>query len=202
MLVAVVPPLSTAFDAQTGGIVYPESMDPLMLLLLLAVTLCVGIPAARWKVPAACLPAVRHGIQCNRACRRSGAWSRAVLGHFRGLHRDRLCRRHAADVDFAQRPSRNGPCRCHSDRHSHCRFAGLRQRGGARHRPAMGSDLDRLPVTNPTCLCFGGRDMKTLFVTSASKFLTPEQWALAPLAGSVFALEGVGQGLPENLFED
>ena len=59
-----------------------------------------------------------------------------------------------------------------------------------------------LPVTNPTCLCFGGTDLKTLFVTSASKFLTPEQRALEPLAGSVFALDGVGQGLPENLFED
>ena len=77
--------------------------------------------------------------------------------------------------------------------------------GGRVIRYTPDGRIDReitLPVTNPTCLCFGGRDMKTLFVTSASKFLTPEQRALEPLAGSVFALEGVGQGLPENLFED
>jgi len=58
----------------------------------------------------------------------------------------------------------------------------------------------RLPVTNPTCLCFGGKDLKTLYVTSATKFLTPGQRAAEPLAGSLFAIEGVGQGLPENRF--
>ncbi|GGB12464.1 gluconolactonase [Brucella endophytica] len=57
-----------------------------------------------------------------------------------------------------------------------------------------------LPVTNPTCLCFGGRDFKTMFVTSATKFLTPEQRAAEPLAGAVFAIEGAGQGLPEHRF--
>jgi sugar lactone lactonase YvrE len=55
-----------------------------------------------------------------------------------------------------------------------------------------------VPVTNPTCLCFGGRDLKTLYVTSATKFLTPAQRAAEPLAGSLLAIEGVGQGLPEN----
>lgn len=58
-----------------------------------------------------------------------------------------------------------------------------------------------MPVTNPTCLCFGGPDLKTLFVTSASKFLTPEQLAREPMAGSVFAIQRAGQGLPENIFE-
>lgn len=58
----------------------------------------------------------------------------------------------------------------------------------------------RLPVTNPTCLCFGGADLKTLYVTSATKFLSPETLAAEPLAGALFAIEGVGQGLPENRF--
>lgn len=58
----------------------------------------------------------------------------------------------------------------------------------------------RLPVTNPTCLCFGGGDLKTLFVTSATKFLSPEVLAEEPLAGALLAIEGVGQGLPENRF--
>lgn len=58
-----------------------------------------------------------------------------------------------------------------------------------------------LPVTNPTCLCFGGPDLRTLFITSATKFLTPDQLAAEPLAGSVLAIDGVGQGVPECLFD-
>jgi sugar lactone lactonase YvrE len=57
-----------------------------------------------------------------------------------------------------------------------------------------------LPVTNPTCLCFGGDDLQTLYVTSATKFLTPQQRAAEPLAGALFAIHGAGQGLPENRF--
>ncbi|MGU3575055.1 SMP-30/gluconolactonase/LRE family protein [Brucellaceae bacterium C25G] len=57
-----------------------------------------------------------------------------------------------------------------------------------------------LPVTNPTCLCFGGRDHKTLYITTASKFLTEEQRSCEPFAGALLAIEGVGQGLPENRF--
>jgi len=70
-----------------------------------------------------------------------------------------------------------------------------------RYRPD--GTIDRtiaLPVTNPTCLCFGGFDLKTMFVTSAAKFLTQEQRAREPLAGALFAIEGLGQGLAENRF--
>lgn len=77
-------------------------------------------------------------------------------------------------------------------------FAGSRI---ARYRPD--GRIDRsisLPVTNPTCLCFGGADLKTLYVTSATKFLSPEQRAREPLAGALFAIDGLGQGLPENRF--
>ncbi|NGN43107.1 SMP-30/gluconolactonase/LRE family protein [Mesorhizobium sp. CGMCC 1.15528] len=70
-----------------------------------------------------------------------------------------------------------------------------------RYRPDGAIDRQiALPVTNPTCLCFGGKELKTLYVTSATKFLTPEQRAAEPLAGSLFAIEGIGQGLPENRF--
>lgn len=75
--------------------------------------------------------------------------------------------------------------------------------GGKVVRYARDGRIDReiaLPVTNPTCLCFGGRDLRTLFVTSATKFLTPDQLAAEPLAGSVLAIDGVGQGVPECLF--
>jgi sugar lactone lactonase YvrE len=57
-----------------------------------------------------------------------------------------------------------------------------------------------LPVTNPTCVCFGGRDFTTLYVTTARKFLKEDQLAREPLAGSLLAINGVGQGLPENRF--
>ncbi|HSW26067.1 MAG TPA: SMP-30/gluconolactonase/LRE family protein, partial [Burkholderiaceae bacterium] len=57
-----------------------------------------------------------------------------------------------------------------------------------------------MPVTNPTCLCFGGHDLRTLYVTSAAKFLTPAQRAAEPLAGSLFAIRGLAQGLPEHRF--
>jgi len=76
--------------------------------------------------------------------------------------------------------------------------------GGKVVRYAPDGRIDReiaLPVTNPTCLCFGGRDLTTLFITSATKFLTPEQLAQEPLAGSVLAIDGIGQGVPENLFD-
>lgn len=70
-----------------------------------------------------------------------------------------------------------------------------------RHRPDGRIDTTIvLPVTNPTCLCFGGDDLKTLYVTSATKFLTPEQRDAEPLAGALFAIHGAGQGLPENRF--
>ncbi|MBR9764060.1 MAG: SMP-30/gluconolactonase/LRE family protein [Rhodobacteraceae bacterium] len=76
--------------------------------------------------------------------------------------------------------------------------------GGKVVRYAPDGRIDReiaLPVTNPTCLCFGGPDLRTLFVTSATKFLTSDQRAAEPLAGSVLAIEGVGQGAPEYLFD-
>ncbi|HSW21772.1 MAG TPA: SMP-30/gluconolactonase/LRE family protein, partial [Burkholderiaceae bacterium] len=54
-------------------------------------------------------------------------------------------------------------------------FAGRRV---VRHRPDGTIDLVvPMPVTNPTCVCFGGDDLRTLYVTSAAKFLTPEQRA-------------------------
>ena len=70
-----------------------------------------------------------------------------------------------------------------------------------RYRPD--GRIDRtieLPVTNPTCLAFGGRDLRTLFVTTATKFLGPEQLAAEKFAGGLFAIHGAGQGLPEHRF--
>lgn len=57
-----------------------------------------------------------------------------------------------------------------------------------------------MPVTNPTCVGFGGTDLKTMFITSARKFLGPEQLSLEPHAGHLFAIHGIAQGLPEHRF--
>ncbi|WP_051904257.1 SMP-30/gluconolactonase/LRE family protein [Neorhizobium vignae] len=75
--------------------------------------------------------------------------------------------------------------------------------GGRVVRYAPDGRLDTvlsMPVSNPTCVCFGGRDYRTLFITTASKFLTEEQRAAEPMAGAVFALEGVAQGFAEHRF--
>ena len=63
--------------------------------------------------------------------------------------------------------------------------------------------LDReivLPVTRPTMLAFGGSDLQTLYITTASHRLSPEQRAAQPLAGGIFAVEAGVRGLPEPRF--
>ena len=70
-----------------------------------------------------------------------------------------------------------------------------------RYRPDGGVDQTiALPVSNPTCLAFGGPELKTLYITTARKFLSEDALATEPLAGSLLAIEGLGQGLPERRF--
>jgi sugar lactone lactonase YvrE len=57
-----------------------------------------------------------------------------------------------------------------------------------------------LPTTNPTSPCFGGPDLRTLYITTARHRLTPEQLAREPLAGALLALTPGVQGLPGNRF--
>ncbi len=71
----------------------------------------------------------------------------------------------------------------------------------ARYTPQGGIDrVVQLPVTCPTCVCLGGPDLDTLFVTSASFPLTPEQRMREPLAGGLFALRVAIKGLAEPVF--
>lgn len=59
-----------------------------------------------------------------------------------------------------------------------------------------------VPAKHPTMVAFGGDDLSTLYVTSASSLLTPEETALWPDAGKLFQIEGVGaRGLAEPLFQ-
>ena len=48
-----------------------------------------------------------------------------------------------------------------------------------------------------SCPAFGGRDMKTLFVTTAWEGMTDRDRALYPASGKVFVFPGLALGLPE-----
>jgi sugar lactone lactonase YvrE len=72
--------------------------------------------------------------------------------------------------------------------------------GGAVNRYAADGSLlatVRLPVERPTSCAFGGPGRDTLFVTSARTDLDDDALGRQPLAGRVFAIDGLGvRGLP------
>lgn len=71
-------------------------------------------------------------------------------------------------------------------------------------RFAPDGSLDRkieLPVERPTSLCFGGDDLKTIFVTSAWEHMDAEARAAQPLAGNIFSLQVDVAGQPTRLFD-
>jgi sugar lactone lactonase YvrE len=57
-----------------------------------------------------------------------------------------------------------------------------------------------LPVTHPTMPCFGGTDLRTLYVTSLREGLGADALARTPQAGSLFALCPGVAGLPTPLY--
>jgi L-arabinonolactonase len=63
--------------------------------------------------------------------------------------------------------------------------------------------LDRrleVPVQRPTSVIFGGDDLRTLYITTASRRLTPEALAAQPLAGAILAVRLDVPGLPAHSF--
>ena len=58
-----------------------------------------------------------------------------------------------------------------------------------------------LPVSQVTCPAFGGADLKTLYITSASKTLSPAALAREPHAGSVFSIDVDVAGQAETLLK-
>ncbi|KKB78057.1 hypothetical protein VW35_13190 [Devosia soli] len=69
-------------------------------------------------------------------------------------------------------------------------------------RHALDGSIDRIievPVSQVTCPAFGGKDLKTLFITTAAKTLSAEQLAEEEVAGGVFAidLDVAGQSEPK-----
>jgi sugar lactone lactonase YvrE len=58
----------------------------------------------------------------------------------------------------------------------------------------------KLPIPNPTSCCFGGPDLKDLYVTTAWGWLTAEERAAAPGCGDLWVVHTDIQGLPEPSF--
>jgi sugar lactone lactonase YvrE len=57
-----------------------------------------------------------------------------------------------------------------------------------------------LPTSNPTSPVFGGRDLETVYLTTAKHRLTRQQLEAEPYAGAVFAFEPGVRGLAGNRF--
>jgi sugar lactone lactonase YvrE len=70
-----------------------------------------------------------------------------------------------------------------------------------RYRPDGRIDgVIEVPVSNVTCCCFGGDALDTLYITTASQRMTPEQLAREPLAGALFACRPGVTGMTEARF--
>lgn len=57
-----------------------------------------------------------------------------------------------------------------------------------------------MPTDCPSCVCFGGKNLDTLFITTARKDLKPEALAAQPGAGGLFKLKVGVRGVAESRF--
>ena len=57
-----------------------------------------------------------------------------------------------------------------------------------------------LPVTQPTSVCFGGPDLRDLYITSAAYALDADALREQPLAGATFVCRPGVTGLATNEF--
>ncbi|MBK4716425.1 MULTISPECIES: SMP-30/gluconolactonase/LRE family protein [Tenebrionibacter/Tenebrionicola group] len=58
----------------------------------------------------------------------------------------------------------------------------------------------RLPVRCPTMLCFGGPNMKTVFITTTRENMQQDELTARPLSGAIFMLEAPVAGMPKPEF--
>lgn len=59
-----------------------------------------------------------------------------------------------------------------------------------------------LPVRCPTMVCFGGPEMKTLFITTTRENMSAEECAAQPLSGAIFTLNVAVAGLHKPKFKE
>ena len=70
-----------------------------------------------------------------------------------------------------------------------------------RYTPAGRADIVlELPVSQPTCVTFGGSDLDLLFITSAKEGLEGAELYKQPHAGDVFVFQAGFSGLPTSRF--
>ena len=62
-------------------------------------------------------------------------------------------------------------------------------------------DVIELPVENVTSCTFGGKNLQTLFITTARWGMNKEDMKKNPQAGGLFAIDLDTKGLPDNLFQ-
>jgi sugar lactone lactonase YvrE len=75
---------------------------------------------------------------------------------------------------------------------------------GVLNRWTPDGKLDRqitLPCVAPTMPCFGGPDMRTVFVTSLRHHASDQKLAAKPLSGGIFAVEVEVPGVPVAKFK-
>lgn len=75
--------------------------------------------------------------------------------------------------------------------------------GGAVRRYTPDGALDHvleLPVSQPTCIAFGGDDLGDLYITTANQEKSPEALAEEPTLGGLFRTRPGVTGLPTNAF--
>jgi D-xylonolactonase len=82
-----------------------------------------------------------------------------------------------------------------------CIWSGLFGGWGLNRYSADGRKLSKLamPVANITKAAFGGKDLRTLYVTSAWKGLSAKERAEQPLAGGLFRVRVDVAGLPQGI---
>ena len=59
-----------------------------------------------------------------------------------------------------------------------------------------------MPVPRPTSCCFGGADMRTLFITSAKFGMSPAEQADFPAAGNIYSIRLPITGVPRHRFKE
>ncbi len=71
-----------------------------------------------------------------------------------------------------------------------------------RWNPATGQVLEKIEVPAPhvTSCCFGGKDLKTLYITTARSGLDQKQLEQYPLSGGLFVCKSRVKGTPINYF--
>ena len=59
-----------------------------------------------------------------------------------------------------------------------------------------------MPVRCPTMVCFGGADMKTLYITTTRENMEDDELAQYPLSGAIFTLPVAVAGMKKFPFRE